>query len=164
MCGMHTQKIFVYQFIKEDEFMKVKEIMTENPACCTGSTNLQEVAKMMVDNDCGCIPVVENEDNKKPIGMITDRDITIRTVAKGKNPLEMTAEEVMSKQVITVKEDTPVEDCCNLMEENQIRRVAVVDQNGSCCGMVAQADIALDTDDDKTAEVVQEVSKASGSR
>ena len=133
--------------------------MTKDPACCVTETSLQETAKMMVDNDCGCIPVVENEENRKPVGMITDRDITIRTVAEGKNPLEMTAGEIMTEQVVTVSPDTSVEECCNKMEENQIRRVAVVDENGGCCGIVAQADVAINADDRKTAEVVQEVSK-----
>lgn len=139
--------------------MKVEEIMTKDPACCTSTTSLQDTARMMIENDCGCIPVVENEENKKPIGMITDRDITIRTVAHGKNPLEMFAGEVMTEQVVTVTPDTSVEDCCNKMESNQIRRVAVVDENGSCCGIVAQADVAINADGGKTAEVVQEVSK-----
>ncbi len=141
--------------------MLVKEIMTENPACCMADDNLQEVAKMMVDNDCGCIPVVEDNDNNKPIGTITDRDICCRTVAEGKNPLEMTARDVMSKNVVTVTPETSVEDCCNTMEDNQIRRIVVVDDKGSCCGMVAQADIANNAGNNKTAEVVQEVSKAS---
>ena len=140
--------------------MKVSEIMTKEPVCCSASTNLQDVAKMMIDNDCGCIPIVEDESSKKPIGTITDRDITIRTVAKGKNPLEMTAGDVMTDRVISVSPDTSVEECCNLMESNQIRRVVVVDKDGGCCGMVAQADIAINASDNKTAEVVQEVSKA----
>lgn len=140
--------------------MLVNEIMTKNPACCTADTSLQEVAKMMVDNDCGCIPVVESNAHKKPIGMITDRDITIRTVAEGKNPLNMKAEDAMTKSVVTVTPETTVEDCCNKMEEQQIRRVAVVDKNGDCCGMVAQADIAVNANDRKTAEVVEEISKA----
>lgn len=139
--------------------MNVNEIMTKNPACCTATTSLQDTARMMVENNCGCIPVVENEETKKPIGMITDRDITIRTVAHGKNPLEMIVGDVMSDQVITVTPDTSVEDCCNKMENNQIRRIAVVDENGGCCGIVAQADVAINADGSKTAEVVQEVSK-----
>jgi CBS domain-containing protein len=146
--------------------MNVEEIMTKNPACGTSTTSLQEIANMMIENDCGCIPIVENEENKKPIGMITDRDITIRTVAHGKNPLEMVAGEVMTEQVVTVTPDTSVEDCCNKMENNQVRRIAVVDENGGCCGIVAQADVAIKADDNKTAEVVQEVSKeaAAGSQ
>lgn len=140
--------------------MLVREIMTENPACCTADANLQEVAKMMVDNDCGCIPVVEDIAHNKPIGTITDRDICCRSVAEGKNPLQMSASDVMTKNVVTVTPETSVEDCCNTMEDNQIRRVVVVDDEGSCCGMVAQADIANNASNNKTAEVVQEVSKA----
>jgi CBS domain-containing protein len=140
--------------------MNVKEVMTADPACCTSDMSLQEVAKLMVDNDCGCIPVVDDKNSKKPIGMITDRDITIRTVAAGKNPLELTASDAMSSNPVTVTPLTSLEDCCNLMESKQVRRVAVIDEAGACCGIIAQADIALNAKDSKTAEVVQEVSKS----
>ena len=141
--------------------MFVKEIMTENPACCTSDSNLQEVAKMMLDNDCGAIPVVEDNNHKRPIGVVTDRDITIRTVAKGDNPLNMTAKSVMTKNVYTVTPETSVEECVNLMETHQVRRVPVVDADGNCIGMVAQADIALKAKDSEAEEMVEEVSKAS---
>ncbi len=141
--------------------MLVKEIMSTNPACCKAETSLQEVAKMMVTNDCGCIPVVENNAHNKLIGVITDRDITCRTVAEGKNPLELTAADVMTKKVFTVTPKTSVEDCLNLMETKQIRRVAVIDDAGNCCGIVAQADIAINIGNHKTAELVQKVSEES---
>lgn len=141
--------------------MLVQEIMTKDPACCPPDTKLQDVAKMMVDNDCGCIPVVENQESRIPIGMITDRDITTRTVAEGINPLDLTAADAMSPSVITVTPETSLEQCCTLMEENQFRRLAVVDAAGACCGMIAQADIATHASKSKTAEVVQEVSRAS---
>lgn len=140
--------------------MNVKDVMTANPACCTPETGLQEVAQMMVDNDCGCIPVVDGPDTKMPVGMITDRDITCRVVAKGQNPLDLTAQDAMTTTVVSVTEDTSLEECCDLMEESQIRRVAVVDENGACCGIVAQADVATNATEKTTAEVVQEVSKA----
>ena len=140
--------------------MFVKEIMTTDPACCPPDAKLQDVAKMMVDNDCGCIPVVENKDSKVPIGMITDRDITTRVVAEGKTPLELTAADAMSSSVITVTPETTLDVCCTLMEENQLRRLAVVDADGNCCGMISQADIATNASKAKTAEVVQEVSRA----
>jgi CBS domain-containing protein len=92
--------------------------------------------------------------------MITDRDICCRVVAEGKNPLDLTASDAMSKTVSTVTPETSLEDCCNLMEEKQIRRVAVVDQDGSCCGMIAQADVAKHASESITGEVVQEVSMA----
>ncbi len=143
--------------------MNVREIMTKDPACCTPDTGLQQVAKMMVDHDCGCIPVVDAEDSKMPIGMITDRDITCRVVATGQNPLDLTAQDAMTSTVVSVTPDTSIEDCCNLMEESQIRRIAVVDENGACCGIIAQADIATNATPRETAEVVQEVSKGAGS-
>jgi CBS domain-containing protein len=142
--------------------MNVSEIMTESPACCTPATGLKEVAQMMVEHDCGCIPVVDSEDTKVPVGMITDRDITCRVVATGKNPLDLTAGDAMTSTVISVTPDTSIEDCCNIMEESQIRRVAVVDETGACCGIIAQADIANNASERKTAEVVQEVSKGAG--
>ncbi|HEX8369141.1 MAG TPA: CBS domain-containing protein [Pyrinomonadaceae bacterium] len=136
----------------------VKIIMTGNPTCCAPDTSLQEVAKMMVDRDCGCIPVVD--ENSKPIGMITDRDITVRAVARGKNPLDLTADKIMTADVYTVTPETSIEECCRLMEQKQVRRVAVVDSQGACCGMVAQADVANFASRKQTAEVVQEVSKS----
>jgi CBS domain-containing protein len=139
--------------------MKVSEVMTKNPACCTSDASLQEVAKMMVDNDCGAIPVVENQNQKKPIGIITDRDITVRTVAEGKNPLDLTARDAMTSSVVTVRENSSANDCFNLMEDKQIRRVAVVDENGACCGIVAQADVAQKASKGETAELIKEVSE-----
>lgn len=140
--------------------MLVQEIMTKNPACCTAETNLQDVAKMMLDNDCGAIPVVEDNNHKRPIGVVTDRDIVIRTVAVGENPLTMSAKSVMTKNVFTVKADTPVEACVDLMEKHQVRRVPVVDEEGNCIGMVAQADIATKADESDAEDMVEEVSKA----
>jgi len=134
--------------------------MTENPACCTPETGLQEVAKMMVDCDCGCVPVVDDQDSKMPVGMITDRDITCRVVAQGKNPLELTARDAMTSTVVSVTPNTRLEDCLNLMEESQIRRIVVVDEQGAVCGILAQADVANNAGPRQTAEVVQEVSKA----
>ena len=142
--------------------MNVREVMTADPACCTAETPLTEVAKMMVECDCGAIPVVDSNASKKPVGMITDRDITIRTVAEERNPLDLTAADAMTENVMTVTPNTSIEECCNLMEDQQIRRVVVVDDNGACCGMIAQADIAINADSRKTAEVVQEVSRGAG--
>ena len=143
--------------------MQVREIMTESPAFATPGTSLHVIAQMMVENDCGCIPIVESSETKSPIGMITDRDIVIRTVAENRNPLDLQAEDIMTGGIVTVSPETSVEECCNLMESKQIRRVAVVDNNGGLCGMVAQADIAINAPTDKTAEVVQEVSKGASS-
>ena len=140
--------------------MEIQEIMTENPACCTPDTGLQDVAKMMVECDCGCIPVVDNQDSKMPVGMITDRDITCRVVAQGKNPLDLTAGDAMTSTVVSVTRDTNLNDCLELMEESKIRRIAVVDDRGAVCGILALADIATNAGPSDTAEIVQEVSRA----
>src|SRR3979490_3245250 len=115
--------------------MQVKEIMTADPACCISETAIQEVAQMMIDHDCGEIPVVQNKERKLPIGVITDRDIVCRTVARGLNPLDLTVAYCMSKPCITVTPEMSLEECSRIMEENQIRRVPVVDAAGSCCGI-----------------------------
>jgi CBS domain-containing protein len=120
-------------------------------------TNLQEVARLMVEHDCGESPVVQSKQNMKLVGVITDRDITCRTVADGKNPLEMTAGDCMSSPCITVTPEMSVEECCQVMEENQVRRVPVVDESGACCGIVAQADIAQHASKRETGRVVREV-------
>jgi len=140
--------------------MKVEEVMTKNIAIATVSTSLHEVAQMMADYDCGCIPVIEKVENKRPIGMITDRDMVLRTIAHNKDPLNMTAGEVMTDNVITVKPELSLEECILKMEKAQIRRVAVVDQEGNILGMVSQADIARQAPAFETAELVKDVSMA----
>ena len=111
--------------------MQVKEVMTADPACCVSEMALSEVAKIMVDHDCGAIPVVESNETKLPIGVITDRDIVCRTVARGLNPLDLTVANCFSKPCVTVTPDMSVEECSRVLEENQIRRVPVVDAGGS---------------------------------
>ena len=138
---------------------QAKDIMTTNPACCTPEHNVQRVAEMMVKHDCGEIPVVENEQNMKPMGVITDRDIACRVVATGKSPNQTRVRDAMSSPPVTVTPKTSIGECCRIMEENQIRRVPVVDQSGRCCGIVSQADIAKAAPTKQTAEVVKQVSE-----
>jgi CBS domain-containing protein len=143
--------------------MQVKDVMTADPACCIPETALQEVAQMMIDHDCGEIPVVENQKTNLPIGVITDRDIVCRTVARGLNPLDLTVGDCMSKPCVTVTPDMSIAECGRIMEENKIRRVPVVDADGSCCGIVALADLALHAKRSVAAEVVKEVSEPTAS-
>lgn len=141
--------------------MRVTDIMTSDPACCTPDTPLRDVARMMVDHDCGEIPVVDNIKTRRLVGVITDRDIVVRAVAVGKNPLELTAEWSMSTPPITVTEDTTLDDCRETMEEHQIRRVPVVEAKGTVRGMVSQADIARAASPRETGDLVKEVSRPS---
>jgi CBS domain-containing protein len=139
--------------------MHVKEIMTGHIAYCTPDTSLKEVARLMEDEDCGAIPVLQDKRTFKPIGIITDRDIVIRAVARGVNPLEMKAVDCMTPQIITIEKNMGVHDCERLMINNQIRRIVVVDEDGRCCGMVSQADIATKAPDSETAGVVERISQ-----
>jgi CBS domain-containing protein len=139
--------------------MKVKDVMSKNVACCGSDTPLQDVAAMMVDCDCGEIPVADGRG--RLLGVVTDRDITVRTIAQGRNPLMLTAADCMTSPAVTVEEEMSIADCCDTLEQNKIRRVPVVDTAGRCIGIVSLADIAREASGRKTAEVVQEVSKPS---
>jgi len=139
--------------------MQVREIMTTNPACCTADASLEEVAKAMVEHDCGEIPIVRSSSDKSLLGVVTDRDIVCRLVAQGRNPVDEAAEACMSTPVVSVRESTPVEDCAKLMEDKQIRRVPVVNGGGMVCGIVSQADIAKNASRKITADLLKDVSQ-----
>ena len=143
--------------------MSVATVMTENPACCTPNSSLTEVARLMVDNDCGEIPVVDDLATAIPVGGITDRDIVCRTIGKGRNPLEMTVGDCMSTPLISIMPDNSLDECYQLLEENQIRRVPVVDAGGKCVGIVSLADIARNAPRADAGEVLQEVSASTAS-
>ena len=138
--------------------MTVAIVMTEAPACCTPKTKLSDVARMMVDNDCGQIPVVEDFETRKLAGVITDRDIATRIVAQGHNSAETHACDCMTTPCITVTADTSLQDCCELMETNKIRRVPVIDDKGAVVGIVSLADIVRNANAAATAAVVKQVS------
>jgi len=140
---------------------KAESVMTKNPACCTPRTSLREVAQMMVAHDCGSLPVVESKESMRLVGMITDRDIVCRTVAQNKNPLEATVADAMSPQAVSAHPDSTLEECCQLMQENQVRRIPIVDKEGRCCGIITQAHIARTAKTKEVAQVVKEVSEKS---
>jgi CBS domain-containing protein len=137
--------------------MKISDIMSSDVACCRMDAPLREVARLMTEHNCGEIPVCD--DARRPIGVVTDRDIVCRVVAEGENPYEMTAGECMSTPVITATCDMSIDESARLMEQYQIRRLPVVDDTGACCGIVAQADLARKGPWDITAEVVDKVSE-----
>ena len=133
--------------------------MTQYPTCCTPDTPLDRVAQLMVLQDCGEIPIVDDEESRVPIAVVTDRDIVCRVVARGKNPLEYTAEFCMSQPVVTVAEEMPIDDVLATMEKHQIRRVPVVNVRGQCVGVISQADIAWRGSKKEVGELVREVSR-----
>jgi len=134
-----------------------KDLMTPDPQCCTVEQTLNDVAKMMVECNCGEIPVVDTE--KKIIGVVTDRDIVCRVVAAGKNPSAVTAQEAMTHPVISVTLESSLDAVLARMEEHQIRRVPVVDADGRVHGIIAQADVARKAEEQETGELVRAVSR-----
>jgi CBS domain-containing protein len=139
--------------------MNVRQLMTPDPACCTPATTVQAAARMMMQYDCGELPVVETQGSRKLVGVVTDRDIVSRSVAAGDDPAEATVARCMSTPVMTVRPETSLEECIGIMEQHQIRRVPVVDGDDVCCGIIAQADIAARAAARQTAELVKEVSR-----
>ena len=134
-----------------------RDVMTENPACCTPETTLDQVAQLMRQHDCGEIPVIDPAET--PIGVVTDRDIVCRVVAEGKNPMAYPAEICMSQPVATVPLDATLDEVVATMEKHQVRRVPVVDERGRIAGMISQADVALAGSKRAVAELVREVSR-----
>ena len=134
-----------------------RDVMTPDPACCSPDTTLDQVAKMVVQNNCGEIPVIDVNDH--PVGVVTDRDIVCRVVANGKNPMAHTAESCMSQPVVTVDANDTLDDVVATMEKHQIRRVPVVDERGCCAGIISQADVAWTEPLPEVGELVREVSR-----
>ena len=139
--------------------MNVKEVMTKNPACCLPTTKLDEVARMMVDNDCGEIPVIRSKDKPELVGVITDRDICCRAVAKGKSTSAVTANECMSSPVFTVSTDTDLAQACRVFEDKEVRRLPVVDSKNFVVGILSLADLVDRAPEQYAREVLRHASK-----
>jgi len=121
--------------------MKVRELMTPDPAQVTPSDTLQRVSQLMAEHDCGCIPVVTAADQRSLVGVVTDRDITLRAMAEGR-PASTPIGEIMSTNPGFCAPDDDISRVEQLMSDRQIRRVVVVDGAGDCVGIIAQADLA----------------------
>jgi CBS domain-containing protein len=137
--------------------MDIRSVMTPDPATCQASTPIRDVARLMLENDCGLVPVID--ETGKPVGTVTDRDIALRVVAEGRDVQSCTAQDCMTSPVTTVSLESSLAETTDLMEREQVRRMLVVDQDGRLCGIVAQADIALSGRDRRTADLVEKVSQ-----
>ncbi|HKP51745.1 MAG TPA: CBS domain-containing protein [Chloroflexia bacterium] len=137
--------------------MKVRDIMTKDPETVMPGTTIGAVAGMMRDLDVGIIPVV-NEG--RLLGVITDRDITIRVTAAGLNPLETTVQDFMSPNPVSLSPDDKLEKARDLMAEKQIRRLLVT-EGDELVGIVSLGDVATKdkSEDDKTGKVLEEISE-----
>jgi CBS domain-containing protein len=141
--------------------MKILDLMTNDVACCTPDTTLREAARMMVEYDCGEIPVCDTRGQGHVVGVITDRDIVCRAVADGLDMGATMVSSCMTSPAVTLTTEATLEDAMGLMEENMIRRIPIVDKDGCVCGIVSQADIARKSEGHMVSEVVREVSRPS---
>lgn len=134
--------------------------MTRGPVACTPEDRVVTAAKIMRDRDCGAVPVVDSQESRRLWGILTDRDIVVRVVARERNCLHVTVGECMTPDVFTVHPTDSVEDVVRLMEEHRIRRVPVVEDGDILVGIVTLADLARKAHDEKLlGEVIEEVSQ-----
>jgi CBS domain-containing protein len=139
--------------------MKVREVMTADPVCCTPDDTAQTVAKIMCDQSIGSVPVVEDQQSRKLIGMITDRDLCCAVVGGGLDPKSTPIQRFVAMHPVSCRDGENVEKCERAMQEHQLRRIPVVDGEGNCIGIVAQADLALKEKPEKLSRTVAEISK-----
>ena len=134
----------------------IKDVMTSNPCSIDADKSVAYAAKMMRDEDVGLAPIVEDD---KLIGMLTDRDIAIRVVAEGRDPGQVKVRDVASKQVVTIDPQQDLDEALRIMAKHQVRRLAVVEEDGKLVGVLAQADVARKGDDKQTGKLVEEISE-----
>jgi CBS domain-containing protein len=139
---------------------KCEDVMTKNPVCCLPNDAAAKVAQMMKHENVGSIPVVEDAQTKKLVGIVTDRDLTMKIVAEGLDANSTKAEAVMTRNVVTCRASDDLQVALDAMAEHQLRRLPVVDNDNQVVGIIAQADVATRVDQpEKTAEMVKEISQ-----
>jgi CBS domain-containing protein len=138
--------------------MRCREIMTKSVKTATPETSLREAAVLMREGDMGAVPIV---DGGKLVGIVTDRDIVVRVIADGKDAATP-INEAMTAELFTVKPDDFVFEAIRLMGDKQVRRIPVIDNSGGLVGIIAMADVALETEDEREiAETLEEISSGS---
>ena len=142
--------------------MKLKDIMTPNPRCVSPDDSLQEAARTMRDLDVGPVPVCDHD---RLAGMITDRDITVRAVAEGKDPRTTKVREVMTGEIIYAFEDQDVQEAARTMQERQVRRLVVLNRDKRLLGIVSLGDLAVKAGDERlSGEALEQVSEPAAPR
>lgn len=143
--------------LKEDiDMTQVKDVMTPSFKFMAPDSPVSQVAQQMRELDCGFMPLAEND---KMVGMITDRDITIRAVAEGKNPADCKARDIMTPKTYYCYDDQDVEEVCNNMGEIQVRRLPVVNRQKRLVGIVSMGDLAQSASRPNIGQTVQQITE-----
>jgi CBS domain-containing protein len=139
---------------------KCSDIMTRDLVTCTAENTIVEVARLMKTEDIGPVLIVDNEQSKTLVGIVTDRDIVVKAIADGQDVNTTRVGDVMSKKLVTCRADDDVDVAMKAMAQFQLRRIPVVEENMRLVGIISQADLATRVDSpEKTGEVVKEISE-----
>lgn len=143
--------------------MKIHDIMTRDPSCVTPNATIREAALVMKREDVGIVPVVDGNDSRTLVGVITDRDIAIRCVADGRDADGRVRDCMSADKLATCRENDDVDRAMDTMRTEQVRRIPIVDERGSLVGIIAQADIVRKARDDaKAQQTVEDISEPGG--
>jgi CBS domain-containing protein len=142
---------------------KCNEVMTKKPVCCLPDDLATEAAELMKNEHVGSIPVIEDEQTQKLVGIVTDRDLVIKIMAEGLDAKSTKVETVMTRKVVTCSPEDDLQKAVDAMAENQLRRIPIVDDDNKILGIIAQADVVMHFDHPKkAAAMVKEISQANG--
>jgi len=145
---------------KEILMTKCSDVMTENVVYSMPGDTVSAVAQLMKQEDIGPVLIVDKDDSKTLVGIVTDRDLVLKVIAEGLDPQTTRVEEVMSKKLVTCRADDDVDIAMKSMAQFQLRRIPVVEDNMTLVGIISQADVATRVNaPEKTAEVVKEISQ-----
>jgi CBS domain-containing protein len=144
--------------------MLVRELMTNEVVFCTPWDTARTAASLMKEHGVGAIPVVSDLSDPLLEGIVTDRDLCCGVVADAKKADAIQLSELMTPVPVTCEPEDTIEECEELMQENQVRRIPVVDRRGRCVGIVAQADLAVHVPVGQVAKTMKEISKPSKPR
>jgi CBS domain-containing protein len=140
---------------------KCNEVMTKNPVCCLPNDMAAKVAQLMQGENIGSVPVIENEQTQKLVGIVTDRDLALQIVAEGLDAKSTKVEAVMTRKVVTCRAEDDMQKALDAMSEHQLRRIPIVDNDNKILGIISQADVATRVNQpEKTAEVVKDISQS----
>lgn len=140
---------------------KCDEVMTKKPVCCRPDDMVIKVAQLMQRENIGSIPIIDNEPTQKLVGIVTDRDLALKVVAKGHDAKSTKVESVMTSQIVTCRAGDDLQMALDAMAEHQLRRIPIVDTNDRIVGIIAQADVATRVNQpEKTATMVKEISQS----
>ena len=140
---------------------KARDVMTKDLIYASPQDTVSHVAQLMKREDIGPVLIVDNEESKRLVGIVTDRDLALKVVAEGRDPQTTYVEEVMTRKLITCRPDDDIDNAMKAMAQYQLRRIPVVEDDNKLVGIISQADVATRVDEpEKTAEVVKEISES----